>query len=683
MRLLGSSLPNNYPRPNMRLPLICLLLILHVIMIGWNATQHSPVWHEPSHVLAGIKYWQSGCTNLMQVNPPLVYALSAVPVLLISDVVVDMAIDRMPQRRPEFCMGQYFAMANQVQLQQLFTLARWSCIPFSILGACICFSAASRLYGVCSGVLAMVVWCISPCVLGYASIVTNDVVAASIGITAVYCFWHWLRKPAWSAAIVTGLVLGLAELSKFTLLILYPFLPVAWFVYRLPERKTTRYRDWLGQGTMLVITLLVSVFMLNAGYLFENSFTRLKDFRFQSMLFSGYRSLDDTLPKEGNRFASTWFGELLVPLPANMVYGIDAQRYDFEQGLPSYLRGEWADHGWWYYYIYAMAVKEPLGTWCLVTLAVGTTIFGRKKWIKPVSSMGRIDGPRQNCYLITWRDEVVMLMPGLVILIFVSSQMGFSVHSRYIIPALPFLFVWLSKVAQVFEVRPFTPKRLVIMAVVGFSLIWSVGSSLSIYPHSLSYFNELAAILPTPADASYPTPICRNNKNSNNLSAIISAGPCNGPCHLLDSNIDWGQDLLYLKEWLDGHSAVKLDGLACWSSYPATLAGIPETPYPPPGLCKYKNCSKQVNESRGPKSGWYAVSVNYIYSRDRQYRYFLHFQPVAMAGYSIYIYHITLDEANQVRRELGLPELKVVEGEEKEWGQAHATITKPKVERSG
>ena len=28
-----------------------------------------------------------------------------------------------------------------------------------------------------------------------------------------------------------------------------------------------------------------------------------------------------------------------------------------------------------------------------------------------------------------------------------------------------------------------------------------------------------------------------------------------------------------------------------------------------------------------------------------------------MAGYSIYIYQITLDEANRVRRERGLPEL--------------------------
>ena len=46
-----------------------------------------------------------------------------------------------------------------------------------------------------------------------------------------------------------------------------------------------------------------------------------------------------------------------------------------------------------------------------------------------------------------------------------------------------------------------------------------------------------------------------------------------------------------------------------------------------------------------------------IYSRNCEHRYFLHFQPVAMAGYSIYIYHITLDEANRVRKEFGLPEL--------------------------
>jgi hypothetical protein len=92
------------------------------------------------------------------------------------------------------------------------------------------------------------------------------------------------------------------------------------------------------------------------------------------------------------------------------------------------------------------------------------------------------------------------------------------------------------------------------------------------------------------------------------------------------------------------------------------LAGIPETPNPPTGTERERCDSSQsdstakggfATDHAGPKPGWYALSVNYIYSRDRQYRYFLNFRPAAMAGYSIYIYHITQDEANRVRKESG------------------------------
>ena len=58
-----------------------------------------------------------------------------------------------------------------------------------------------------------------------------------------------------------------------------------------------------------------------------------------------------------------------------------------------------------------------------------------------------------------------------------------------------------------------------------------------------------------------------------------------------------------------------------------------------------------------------ALSVNYLYDRSCQYRYFLQFEPVAMAGYSIYIYHVTLKEANRVRQELGLAQLPAGNGE--------------------
>lgn len=51
-------------------------------------------------------------------------------------------------------------------------------------------------------------------------------------------------------------------------------------------------------------------------------------------------------------------------------------------------------------------------------------------------------------------------------------------------------------------------------------LAWFVASSLWIYPHSLSYFNESIG------------------------------GPLNGPEYLLGSNVDWGQDLRYLRNWM-------------------------------------------------------------------------------------------------------------------------------------
>jgi hypothetical protein len=64
------------------------------------------------------------------------------------------------------------------------------------------------------------------------------------------------------------------------------------------------------------------------------------------------------------------------------------------------------------------------------------------------------------------------------------------------------------------------------------------------------------------------------------------------------------------------------------------------------------------------KHGWYALSVNHLYNREKQSRYFLNFEPVATAGYSIYIYHITMEDANRVRHEMGLPEIEGITSEQ-------------------
>ncbi|MDR1959576.1 MAG: hypothetical protein LBQ54_11150 [Planctomycetaceae bacterium] len=75
--------------------------------------------------------------------------------------------------------------------------------------------------------------------------------------------------------------------------------------------------------------------------------------------------------------------------------------------------------------------------------------------------------------------------------------------------------------------------------------------------------------------------------------------------------------------------------VAYWGSYPLELTEVPSGGMPP---------------ANGPQPGWYALSVNSLYGREKQYRYFLDFAPVDTAGYSIYIYRITLEEVNRVRR---------------------------------
>ncbi|MCP4541061.1 MAG: glycosyltransferase family 39 protein [Chloroflexi bacterium] len=551
-----------------------------------------------------------------------------------------------PRGRDEFVMAWDYVKQSGPDIRKQVILARFACLPFVVIGAIASWCWADAMFGARSGIVALLLWCFSPYILGHGTLIISDVASGAVAVTALWLFWRWLKRPRTWEALFAGLAIGLAASCKFTILILYPLLPILWLLHRWAERGKWRRCDWLRQGGMLMLILCTALYVINCAYLFEGSFVPLETLRFHSAMGTGRDSLYGTSMVEGNRFSETWIGKLPVPLPARMVEGIDIQRCDFEQGLPSYLRGQWAEHGWWYYYLYALAVKVPLGTWCLAILAVASTAgFGRG-------------------YSVSWHDEMVVLVPGLVIFIFVSSQTGFSVHSRYILPALPFLSIWISKVgrASAIEVQkdhPRSTKYVRVMTVI--MLGWTIASSLWAYPHSLSYFNELAVMIRTPHDADYPTPIpssAAENKTAwqKNQSAL-DAWPHSGPRHLLDSNIDWGQDLFYFERWCAKHPKARPMRVAYWGTYPLELTSINSAGEPPIGP---NAASLEKNDSReafGPLHGWYALSVNEIYARHKRYRHFLFFEPVATAGYSIYIYHVTLEDANRVRCELGLPEL--------------------------
>jgi hypothetical protein len=535
--------------------IVGLLLVVHAGFLAFSAAQHSPVWDEIPHLVSGMSHWRFGGFDLYRVNPPLVRSVAAIPVFL-AGADEDWRGYRDCYReneRPKFgLLSQAFLRANGQRTFVYCTLARWACIPLSLVGGFVCFRWARDLYGSMAGVMAAGLWCFDPNILGHAQLLTPDVGATALGLGAAYCLWRWLRAPRWPAAFVAGLAMGLAALSKTTWIILFGLWPAVWCVWRWMQRRSPSSGKTLAEVLQLVLLLAAAIDLINLGYGFEGSFRRLGDHQFLSRALGGVSDEGLKRRETGNRFAGTWLGNLPVPLPANYVIGLDVQKAEFDRKKDSFLCGQWKTGGWWYYYLFGLLIKVPVGTWAIACVAVAVGLFGRG-------------------YRASWPDEVVLLVPPAVVLVLVSAQTGFSHHVRYVFPILPFAFVWMSKTARSLDLGE---RRIALLVAAG--LTAGAGSSLWCYPHGLAYYNELIG------------------------------GPREGHYYLGGSNSDWGQALLYLKRWMDTHPEARPVSLAFFGGYDPALAGYGLLPVPTPPEPGWHALS--VNHIHDP-SGRFAYSL--------------------------------------------------------------------------
>jgi len=189
----------------------------------------------------------------------------------------------------------------------------------------------------------------------------------------------------------------------------------------------------------------------------------------------------------GTGVQATLPASLPVPLPADWVVGFDQQKLDTEQGeFGNYLFGEWSDRGWWYYNLVAFAVKNPLP---LLGLVVVSPWFWRKM-----------------------KDRRDALLEALLPLGVLLGSMTFfnrlNIGVRYLLPMFPFLFVLTAAVWR--ERRWWRPW------LAGGVLLAHIVIAVWVFPAYLSYFN------------------------------LGVGGPGQGHHVLLDSNLDWGQDLYQL-----------------------------------------------------------------------------------------------------------------------------------------
>lgn len=570
---------------------VLALMAIHVLLLGWLAAVHSPTYDEPGHLAAGYRIWTTGAVDLYVVNPPLVKMVAAWPLLFFRPNIDWQMVYEKPGYRPEFDVGNILVMMNQNSWYWMLVAARWACIPLSLVGALLAFQWSREVFGKTAGWIALVLWTFDPNILGNGSLLTPDVGASSMGLLAAYLYWRWLEDPAWDRAALAGIAFGLGLLAKSTMLILGPLWIAIWLGRRLWEG--TLPNDWRRQMLQIALLLTVGIYTLNLGYGFAGTGTRLQEYRFVTRALGGITKPDRP---GGNRFTQAGIGEIPVPLPRQFVIGLDLQKKDFENGRWSYLAGEWKWGGWPYFYLAAIAIKSPLG-YGILALITATVI------------------PRGNSALrrnaVFWGILVVALI-GVV-----SAEQGFTNFVRYVLPALPFAIMLLSAVGSWVD-RGSRAARWI----VGSVMAWIVGSSLWYLPHSLSYFNELIG------------------------------GPSNGRFYLNDANIDWGQDLYFVKYWVDRHPEARPVTL-CWNGIfnPQWVGlNLPMTPNPP----------NAPGGSTGPRPdasffGWHIVNVTSLHNADMRFAYLRELEPVDRIGYSTMVYYLTKEQAAKARRRISPP----------------------------
>jgi 4-amino-4-deoxy-L-arabinose transferase-like glycosyltransferase len=644
---------------------VVLMLGLHVTLAVNSLLQENPTVDETLHMPAGVSYWEKGTFKLYHHNPPLVKLVAALPVVLQHPKTAKLYGMPAWEEDSQAGFGQYFALENYARYFELFDAARLMMPLFSVIGGLVVFAWSSRLYGAGGGLLSLALWCLCPNILAIGRLITSDVAATSLGALATYLFWRFQKQPGWGRACLAGLALGLAELTKFSIILLYglwPALAVVRFVLEKrgsgwPKRVATGFIQWFAM-------IAISVLVIDIGYAFEGVGIPLGKFEFASRTLtrpvpagisrpsSKNQLLDSAWRYRINRFRGTALESIPVPLPKHYILGFDAQKIETEgvplyflrenlphddsvtEGYPVYLNGKLQGHGWWYYYLATLAYKVPEGTLVLVVLS-GFVLLGSKRSRAP------------------WADEIAVLSTAVVVFLAMSFLTDICLGLRYILPIFPYLFIATGKLVPWASGFRGWRKR-VGWGVIGLALLATSAATASIHPDYLAYFNW------------------------------ASGGPDRGSEHLIDSNLDWGQDLVKLNRWLKREHPGERVGLACFGQINPTLLTLRGDGFEwflPPALPGTIRQASSLDRSYldGPADrltpGLYAVSASVLRglpwrfydsrslkppyhlpwlgawssfenpeTHDDAFGYFRELTPVARVGRSIYVYEVSPED---------------------------------------
>lgn len=511
----------------------------------------SMTFDELTYIPAGYTYVVTRDYRLNPEHPPLAKLLAGAA-LLTEEPRLDLSHPSW-ESAEQWDFGRHFFETAEVDTARLVSVARAPTVVLLMAMVILAYFTGVHLYSPRGGLIAAVLCAMSPNLLAHGRLATTDFVQAFMVLATAYAFLRFVGKPNATRAVLTGVVLGLALLTKYSAVLLVG-LVVVWAVAAAVRRPRRRPR-WRGRtGT----------------------------------LWEAWR---EDFPEAAATFGGGLVGILLVAaLVVSLGYGTPGNPLAFARNLatlytnvhvdlPTYFAGRFHLDGLWYYFLVAYLLKTPLAFLALLALRVAD-----QAWRKHLD-------PDETLYL---------LLPALLwFVVMTASALQFGI--RYVLPAYPLLFVYVAGIVTSPLFLRLWGKALVVVLVCVFA-----ASSVRAHPHYIPYFN------------------------------VLAGGPSNGIEWLDDSNVDWGQDLPLLAEWLE-ENGVRDATVVPMALYDPALYGVDANVALPQEVLP-------ILSSPDPEPGVYAVSAHLLtrvrWGGEPEIDPLRDLAPRAVLGHSIYVFEV-------------------------------------------
>lgn len=606
---------------------------------------------ERAHIPAAYSYVRYGDMRLNPEHPPLLKDLAGLPLLFLqpsfpieSDLWTN-GITKQWQNGTAMWstwdIGTAFLYKSGNDAELMIFLLRLPMVLLSILLGYFVYRFTKEIAGTVAGLFATLLYAFDPNVLAHNHYVTTDLGIAAFIFIATYYFVHFLKNPSPKHIALAGIALGLAQLAKFSALILIPLFGLIVIVSaftRTPftsletHSKTSRFKTIWTLLFQYIIILTIAFGIIWIGYLANTwNMPAEKTILHANLVFAG-----DAAPKTFARntivtLANTHGFEPIAHymLGVFMVFSriTGGNTLYFIDNIIEPSLGESARS----YFPLVFILKETIPFLFLFFL---TGIYALCRLAKAFATK------KMSSYSFEEHIPQYVMLSFVLFYIYLSISGNLNIGLRHIFPILPFFYVLVTITLFSFIKKRcslathfYCPTKHLYHIILGIFAFWIVIIPFLAYPNYLSYFNESIG------------------------------GTKNGHHYVVDSNYDWGQNLKRLKTWIDDYnqcltnqtplSASSCHALTEGKPFPTTepitnphidyYGGSEVSYYFPEGTYT------AWHANNAPQAGWFAISATFFEENihkplkpgETDYKWLLKYQPVGSAGTSMLIYYIS------------------------------------------